>query len=143
MPKHYSAIDTQAHSEVEMPSERSLGILFALVFLGVALLPWLNGEPPRIIPMVAGLSFLVVSLVRPSLLKPLNVLWFKIGMLLGLVVSPIVMAIVFFVVVTPTGLMLRLMGKDALRLRRDRSIDSYWIIRNHETHPIESMKNQY
>lgn len=96
-------------------------------------------------PWLGGLScfLLVAAWLRPALLKPLNRLWFRFGLLLHAVVNPVVMALLFYGAVWPTGVIMRALGKDLLRLRRERSIDSYWIVRNPPGPRPETMRDQF
>lgn len=138
------------HVAIEMGSDRSFGVVFALVFLVVALWPereaLLGGkfalEGVRWWSVGVSGVFLGLGLAAPRVLRPLNRLWFRLGLLLGRVVAPIVMAVVYFGTVTPTGLILRLLGKDLLRLRRDPEADTYWVTRDPEA-PRGSMRNPF
>ncbi len=132
--------DQDGHTEVQMGSERSFGIVFAVVFALVAGWPLAYGAEPRYWAAGIATAFLVLALAWPSPLAPLNRLWFRFGMILGRIVAPVVMALVYFLVVTPTGLIMRLRGHDLLRQRRDPSAKSYWIERDQ---PVGSMKNQF
>ena len=128
---------------VEGGSERGFGIVFALVFAAAGLFPLLDGGPPRGWAFGVAGALLAVALVRPALLAPFNRVWFKFGLLLQRVVNPLVMALIYFAVVTPTGLVLRALGKDPLRLRYDPDAESYWIRRDPPGPERESMKNQF
>ena len=109
-----------------LSSNRSFGIVFFIVFVLVGLYPALHGENLRYWAIIISLIFLVLGLIHSSLLTPLNIYWSKFGILLGLIVSPFIMAIIFFLVVTPIGLFMRLLGKDLINLRKH-SLKSYWI----------------
>lgn len=135
--------DIQEHGAVAIGSERSFGIVFAAVFAVVALLPMLDGAAPRIWALGIAAAFLAVALVRPGLLGPANRAWFRLGMLLGAIVTPVVMALVFFLAVTPTALLLRLFGKDPLNRRFDPAAASYWIARDPEADARSSMTDQF
>ena len=124
-------------------SDRGFGGVFAIVFVAVGLFPLLNGGPPRAWALGIAAVFLAVALVRPSLLAPLNRVWFKFGLLLQRVVNPLVMALIYFAVVTPTGLVMRALGKDPLRLKHDPDARSYWIHRGPPGPERESMQNQF
>ena len=124
-------------------NDRSFGFVFAAVFAMVAVLPWLFGGPFRLWAMVASVGFLAVGLVAPALLAPLNRLWFKFGLLLHKIVSPLVLGIMFFLVITPTGLLMRALGKDPLRLKLDKRLSSYWIERMPPGPTPESLKDQF
>jgi hypothetical protein len=124
-------------------SDKSFGIVFAVVFLIVSLLPLLHGGSPRLWALALAAAFLIVALTRPGLLAPLNRLWTKFGLLLHKVVNPLVMGLLFFATVTPIGLLMRLFGKDPLRLKIDRQAESYWIDRVPPGPSPESIKNQF
>ena len=124
-------------------SARGFGIVFAFLFVAIGGFPLLAGEPPRGWAFGVAGAFLLVALVRPALLVPLNRAWFRFGLLLQRVVNPLVMAVIYFAVVTPTGLVMRALGKDPLRLRRDPDAKSYWIHRDPPGPERESLKNQF
>jgi len=121
-------------SEIKMGSNRSFGLVFFIVFLIIALWSF-RGESHQIktLPFYFSLAFLILGLINSKLLTPLNKLWFKFGMLLGAVVSPIVMGVVFFIVVTPIGLFMRMINKDLLRKKFNKKVKSYWINRDKRT----------
>ncbi|MEI7806008.1 MAG: hypothetical protein WCI56_11825 [Hyphomicrobiales bacterium] len=133
-----------SHNEtVVRGSERSFGIVMAAAFALVALVNyWHDG---RIWPWPAGIGavFIAVAVVRPAALKPLNWVWFKFGLLLHAVVNQVVMGLLFFLTVLPTGLTMRAMGKDLLRLKREPHSDSYWIVRRPPGPAPETMKDQF
>jgi hypothetical protein len=129
--------------EVKMGSERSFGLVFAGFFALVGFWPLFGGEAPRNWALGLGVLFLLLAFAAPKLLTPLNKLWFKFGLLLHHIVNPLVMALMFFVVITPIGLLMRLSGKDPLRLRFDREAKSYWIPRDPPGPAPESLKNQF
>lgn len=135
--------ERERYSQIEVGSDRSFGIVFAVVFALIGSWPLKDGGAPRVWALAVAAVFLAVALVGPRLLHPLNLLWFKFGMWLGAVVAPIVMSLLFFAVVTPTGMIVRAMGKDLLRLKIDQGAESYWIERDEETNPMGSMKNQF
>ena len=128
------------HFKVKMGSERNFGVVFGAVFAIIGLWPLRHGEAFLIWPLVVAGIFFGLGLFAPKLLAPLNKIWFKFGMLLGAVIAPIVMALVYFVAVTPTGLFKRATGADLLRQKLDADADSYWLNRNE---PIGPMKNQF
>ena len=128
---------------IEGSSDRAFGGVFTVVFAAIALLPLLRGGEIRIWALGVAAAFFVVALVAPTLLSPLNRLWFKFGMLLHRVVSPLVMGMLFYVVVTPTGLLMRLFGKRPLDLNFDDSAHSYWIVRQPPGPAPDTMKNQF
>ncbi len=127
----------------EGSSDRSFGFVFAVVFLIVALFPLLGDGGVRLWGLALSAAFLVVALARPSLLSPLNILWTKFGNVLHKIVNPLVLGMVFFVVLTPTALLLRLFGKDLVGRKFDRERNSYWIERQPPGPSPESMKNQF
>ena len=124
-------------------SDRSFGLVMAAAFAVVGSLnAWHSG---RVWPWTGGLAalFLVAGLLRPSLLHALNLIWLRFGLLLHRVVNPIVMALVFYGTVLPTGLVMRMLGKDLLRLKRQPDADSYWIVRQPPGPSPETMKDQF
>ena len=114
---------------IKAGSNRSFGIVFFVFFLIVATYPLYFGNSLRVWSIVTSLIFLILGLLNSRILTPLNLVWFKFGMLLGRVISPVVMGLVFFLVVTPTGIIMRLFQKDLLNLKKKTS-SSYWIIRD-------------
>ena len=126
-------------SKIKVNSNKSFGIVFFVIFLIIGLYPLINEGNIRIWSIVISIIFLILGLINSQILTPLNILWFKFGMLLGKFVSPIVMGLVFFLVVTPTGLIMKLFNKDLLKLRKNKN-SSYWIKRP-ETK--SEMKNQF
>ena len=129
--------------QVVAGSDRSFGLVMAGAFAVVtALNAWHMG---RIWPWTAGLAalFLIAAWLKPAALNPLNRVWLKFGLLLHRVVNPVIMALVFYGTVLPTGLVLRAMGKDLLRLRREPEAESYWIVRAPPGPAPETMKDQF
>ena len=120
-------------------SNKSFGIVFFIVFLLIGLYPLLNNESIRLWSIATSFIFLFLGLINSKILTPLNKLWFKFGIFLGKIISPIVMMIIFFMVVTPTGLIMRLFKKDLLNLKFNNN-KSYWI---KKTGPKSKMKNQF
>jgi Mg2+/Co2+ transporter CorB len=127
-------------TSVNKSSPKSFGIVFSIVFLVVALYPLVNSEGVRFWAVIVSVVFLLLAFVTPKVLTLPNKLWFKFGMLLGSIIAPIVMALVYFVTVLPTGLIMRLLGKDLLKQKLDKNAKSYWIERSE---PMGSMKNQF
>ena len=125
--------------EVKISSNRSFGIVFFVVFLLIALYPLTYGGEIRIWSLIISIIFLILGLLNSKILAPLNKIWFKFGILLGKIVSPLIMGIIFFLVVTPIGLIMRLLGKDVLNLKYNKN-KSYWIEKNG---PKSKMKNQF
>ena len=126
-------------SKIKIGSNRNFGLVFFFVFLIVSLLPLLKEEPFRIWSIVIAIIFLILGLMNSKLLTPLNKLWFKFGLFLGTIVSPFIMGIIFFLVVTPIGLLMRIIKKDLLNLRFNKN-KSYWIEKGG---PKSKMKNQF
>ena len=120
-------------------SNRSFGVVFFIVFLIISLYPILNYGEIRLWALIISSIFLILGLVNSKLLSPLNNLWFRFGIFLGKIISPIIMGIIFFLVVTPIGLIMRLIGKDVLNLKYS-DYRSYWI---EKTGPKSKMKNQF
>ena len=128
------------HVFTEQSSEKSFGVVFSIVFLIVALYPLITSAGLRIWALVVSIIFFLLAFLAPKILVLPNKLWFKFGLLIGSVVAPIVMAFVYFVTVVPTGLIMRLLGKDLLKQKLDKNSKSYWVKRSE---PMESMKNQF
>lgn len=119
----------EERTQIQLGSERSLAIVFAIVFLVVAIWPVLRGGAPRYWAIGIGSTVLMLGFVAPRSLRPLNQLWFQFGMLLHRVVNPLVMALLFFGAVAPTGLVMRLFIRDPLRLKFDPQAATYWVKR--------------
>ncbi|MBI5164809.1 MAG: hypothetical protein HY985_13015 [Magnetospirillum sp.] len=143
MAKGVTHEDIRRETDVQVGTDRSFGIVFAVVFAIIGLWPLVKGEPTRLWAVGAAVAFLLAALAVPRALRPLNLLWFKFGMLLHHVVTPLVMGLLFFATVTPTGILMRLSGKDPMRLKRDPAAASYWIVREPPGPAPESMKNQF
>jgi len=130
-----------------MGSERGFGLVFAIVFTIIGIIPLLKGGELRLWSLLLAAVFLGLVLIAPGilrpLLRPLNILWFKFGLLLGRIIAPIVISLLFFIAITPTALVMRLMRKDLLSLKFDRQAKSYWINRSKTENPMGSMKNQF
>ena len=126
-------------ADVKIGSNRSFGIVFFIVFLLIAIYPLINNEDIRIWSLLVSLIFLVLGLINSNILSPLNKLWFKFGIFLGKIVSPLIMAIIFFIVVTPIGFIMRLLKKDILNLSFNNN-KTYWIKKDG---PKSKMKNQF
>jgi hypothetical protein len=124
-------------------SDRGFGIVFAIFFSLVAFSPLLRRQPVRWWALMVGGGFLIVALAQPAWLRPLNRVWTNLGLLLGRVVNPVVTGLLFYLVVTPTGLFFRLFGKDPLRLSADRTARSYWISRQPPGPAPETMARQF
>ena len=127
-------------SKIKISSNRSFGLLFFIVFLIVALWPLKYEEDIRLWSLALSIIFFILGVLNSKLLTPLNKLWFKFGIFLGFIVSPIVMGIVYFLVVTPIGIIMRLLGKDLLKTSKVKSASSYWIKRDKQQ---STMKKQF
>ena len=125
--------------DVKVGSNRSFGIVFFVVFLLISLYPLINSENVRFWSLAISCIFLILGILNSNLLLPLNKIWFKFGILLGRIISPIVMGIIFFLVVTPIAFIMRLLGKDLLNLKYNNH-QSYWI---EKSGPKSKMKNQF
>ena len=126
-------------SKIKVGSNKSFGIVFCVFFLIVSLYPLINGENIRLWSLFLSVIFLILGLLNSRILTPLNILWFKFGIFLGRFVSPIIMGLVFFLVVTPTGLIMRMFKKDLLKLKKN-ELNTYWINRSESK---SDMKNQF
>ena len=111
-----------------MSSNRSFGILFFIVFLGIGLWPLKNNNDPNYIILGLSSIFLILGIINSKLLYPLNKAWVKFGEILGMIIAPIVMGLVYFIILTPISLLVRLFGKDLLKLKKNKS-STYWIKR--------------
>ena len=134
-------LNRQEH--VESSSDRSFGFVFAVVFLIVAAWPLLQSNAPRWWAAGVAILFAAVALARPGLLAPLNRLWTKFGILLGKIVAPIALGVLFYAVLTPIALLIRMVDKDPLNLKRDAAAKSYWVRREPPGPPPDSMTNQF
>ena len=128
---------------VERSSNRAFGVVFTVVFAAVGMFPLVKGAPPRYWSLGVAAIILIVVLVKADWLAPFNAIWFEFGLLLHRIVSPIVLALLFYAVVVPTGLIMRALGKDLLHLRYDREAESYWIHRDPPGPRPESMRDQF
>ena len=135
--------DLDREEEIKLSSDRSFGIVFFLVFLAVGV--WIVSEEQSKgwLFFVSAALFLVVAIARPSILGPLNRAWAKFGLLLGRVINPVVLGAVFFLVVTPIAVVLRLWGKDSLHLKSNPDLKSYWIDRSPAGPKVGSMTKQF
>ena len=122
-----------------MSTNKSFGVVFFIVFFIIAIFPLKNNGDIRIWSLVISIIFLLLGLLNSKILTPLNRLWFKFGILLGMIMSPLIMVLIFFLVVTPIGLLMRMLKKDLLNLKFDNS-KTYWIAKKG---PKSIMKNQF
>ncbi|MBS0549113.1 MAG: hypothetical protein JSR24_15260 [Proteobacteria bacterium] len=135
--------DFSREEEVKGGTDRGFGLVFAGFFAIMAALSWWKGHVAWHYTLPLSLVFLVVSLTVPRILAPLNKLWLKFGLLLYKVMNPLIMGLLFFVTITPIGVVMRMAGKDFLRMRMDKNAKSYWIERAPPGPPPQSMKNQF
>lgn len=124
-------------------SERSFGIQVGAILTLIGLWPLAAGGPVRLWALILAAFLLLAAAFVPGWLQPVNRLWFRFGQLLGRIVTPVVMGFVYFLIVTPIALLLRLFGKDVLRLKRDASVSSYWVARTPPGPAPESMRDQF
>ena len=124
---------------IKISSNRNFGIVFFFVFLIIALYPIINSGELRLWSLLISIIFLILGLINSKILTPLNKIWFKFGLLLGKIISPIIMGIIFFCVVTPIGLFMRLLKKDILNLKFS-NLNTYWIKKEG---PKSKMRNQF
>ena len=125
--------------KLKTSSNKSFGVVFFIFFFIIGIWPLLNDETLRLWSIIISFIFLILGLINSSLLTPLNLLWFKFGLFLGKVVSPIVMGVIFFIVVTPTGILMRILKKDLLNLKFTNKT-TYWIKKDEIKN---TMKNQF
>ena len=126
-------------TKIKLPTNRNFGIVFSIVFLIISPWPLLSQNEIRIWSLIISVIFFILGIFNSKLLLPLNKIWFKFGMFLGNFIAPIVMGIVFFLVVTPTALIMRLLGKDLLNLKKNNK-NSYWIEKDNSN---SNLKNQF
>ena len=126
-------------NDIKIGSNRSFGIVFFIVFLLIAIYPLLSGESVRLWSLAIATIFFILGIINSSLLSPLNKIWFKFGLLLGRFISPLVMSLIFFLVVTPIALLMKLLKKDLLNLKFNKE-NTYWIVKSG---PKSKMKNQF
>ena len=127
-------------NSVKISSNRSFGLLFFIVFLAISLWPLKFQEDLRLWAFILALIFFVLGILNSKFLTPLNKLWMKFGIFLGSIISPFVMGVVFFMVVTPVGLIMRFLGKDLLRIKKSKFVSTYWISREKQSN---TMKRQF
>ncbi len=123
----------------EKSSIRSFGILFSIVFIIITFWPLLNGNKPYYWLLLPSSIFLILGILKSKILIPLNKIWIKFGYLLGAIIAPIVMGIIFFLIVTPIGFIMRIFGKDFLSLKFKKELNTYWLKRKN----VKSMKKQF
>ena len=127
------------NNEIKISSNKSFGIVFAIVFFLIGLWPIIKSNDIRIWSLILSIIFLILGLMNSSILTPLNKIWFRFGIFLGNFIAPVVMGIIFFFVVTPIGLIMRLLGRDLIKLKKNNE-NSYWIEKKDTE---SSMKKQF
>ena len=127
------------HKDIKIGSNRSFGLVFFVVFLLISIYPFLKDGDIRLWSLIISIIFLFLGLLNSNVLSPLNKLWFRFGLFLGKIISPIIMGIIFFLVVTPIAIIMRLFKKDILNLEFKEN-NTYWI---DKTGPKSKMKNQF
>ncbi len=127
------------YNEKNKSSNRSFGIVFFIVFLIISFYPLVNGGSLRLWSLAFSIIFLILGLMNSKILTPLNMMWFKFGIIIGKVISPVIMLFIFFLVVTPIGFIMRIIGKDVLKLKFSKN-QSYWV---EKVGPKSKMKNQF
>ena len=115
--------------EIKTSSNKSFGLVFFVIFIIIALWPLLNDGNIRIWSIIVSIIFLILGLLNSKILTPFNKLWMRLGALLGIIVSPIVMGVVYFGIITPIGLIMKLFGKDVLNLKLDKNKKTYWTLK--------------
>jgi hypothetical protein len=135
--------DFTRDDETLVGSERAFGVVMAVVFAIIGLFPLWGDGAVRLWALLIVAAFLFFAVFWPVALKPLNIAWFRFGLLLHKVVNPLVMGLVFFTTLVPTALIMRLLGKDILKMRPDPSLKSYWIERSDGGPKGETMRNQF
>ena len=133
-------INIKGHISINNGSEKSFGIVFGIVFLIISLYFFSNSQIIYIYSLIISIVFFILSFFSPKTLLIPNLLWFKFGNLIGIIISPIVMFFIYFFTIIPTGLIMRFFRKDLLKLKIKKNTKSYWIKRNEE---VSSMKNQF
>jgi predicted membrane metal-binding protein len=135
--------DLKREEDIEIGSDRSFGIVFAVVFSIIGLWPLLSSKPLRWWSLAIAAGFLIIAFTVPKILAPLNRVWMKFGLLLAAIISPIFLGILFYAVFMPIGLLVRMTGKDPLKLKLDRQAKSYWVSRDPPGPPPGSITNQF
>ena len=121
-------------------NNKSFGILFFIIFLILGLYPTLKGNSPNIYFIFISIPFIILGLIDSKILTPLNNAWIKLGEILGMIIAPIVMAIIYFFILTPISIVVRIFGKDLLSIKFNKQVNTYWINRKKD---INSMKKQF
>ena len=128
------------NKEIKLPSNKSFGIVFFIVFFIIALWPLKSGSDIRIVPLLISLIFLILGLINSNLLKPLNIIWMKFGLMLGKFMNPIIMGLIYYLTVVPTGLIFKILNKNLLNIKKKNDQKSYWVKKEKSQ---STMKNQF
>ena len=135
--------DLRREHQVPMGSERSFGIVFAVVFLLIGLWPVVWWTAPRTWALIVAAAFAAIAFTLPALLRPLNYVWFRFGLVLHRIMSQVILGLLFFITVTPIAFIYRVLGKDPLRLKFEPESSSYWIVREPPGPPPDTMTKQF
>jgi hypothetical protein len=133
----------ERREDIQGSSDRSFGLVIAAAFAIAGLWPLLKGGPVRWWALIAAAVILGAALFSPALLRPVNRLWIRLGIWMGVILAPVALGVLFYLVMTPIAVLARVLKKDPLRLKRDSGAQSYWIERNPPGPPADSMKNQF
>ena len=128
------------NNEIKLSSNKSFGIVFFIVFLIIALWPLKSGYDIRIIPLLTSLTFLILGFFNSNLLKPLNFIWMKLGLMLGKFMNPIILGFIYYLTVVPTGLIFKILNKNLLNIKKKNDQKSYWVKKEKSQ---STMKNQF
>jgi hypothetical protein len=128
------------NTEIKLPSNKSFGIVFFIIFLIIALWPLRSGSDIRIVPLIISLIFLILGIFNSNLLKPLNFLWMKFGLMLGKFMNPIIFGLIYYLTVVPTGIIFKILNKDLLNIKKKNDQKTYWINKKKSQ---STMKNQF
>jgi Saxitoxin biosynthesis operon protein SxtJ len=136
-------IESSSYDRVKSSPNATFGMFFALVFMVVAAWPVLDGKPVRLWSLTVSAIFLVIAMLWPRLLSMPNALWVRLGLAIGVVVTPLVMAVLYYAAFAPMGYLMRRRGRDLLSLQRDPAAESYWVSREPDSAQTSSMKSQF
>ena len=131
------------HAALKPGPDRTFGYVFAAFFFIVSMWPVISGHAPRYWALVAATAFALSALAFPRVLRPANITWFYVGLVLNEIMSPVIMALIFTIAFLPIGLLMRLMGKDLLDLQRRPEAKTYWTIRTDRSITPQSMRDQF
>jgi len=135
--------DLSRKDDVKVGSERSFGLVFAAVFLVIGLFPIVRSELPHFWAIGVSAVFLLLAFLAPRLLRPFNIIWFRLGLLMHRVVSPVILALIFYLAILPIGLIYKILGKDPLQLNFEKDRATYWISRDPPGPQPDTMRDQF